>query len=254
MFDVQIRPDDSVRPQDHGMITDCVFQKSGENNDRNSKPPLAAWAVWEVFQESANAGFLADIYPSLLKYHRWWYSNRDHDGNDIAEYGATVHADHVNRDAVIEAAAWESGMDNAPRFDADYAIDILENRDKQGRPMGYSLSQESVDLNAYLYAEKTYLAKIARVLGHEDEETGFFHDIDIVYRRARVDRGKAIEGAISLWAGLASPEQASRVRDTLMDPNMPNTLMPFPTVSRDNPRYSPDEYWRGPVWLDQATD
>ena len=274
MFDFQIRPDDPVRPQDDGMIIDCVFQKSDENNDRNSKPPLAAWAVWEVFQKSANAGFLADMYPRLLRYHRWWYSNRDHDGNGIAEYGATVHADHVDRDAVIEAAAWESGMDNAPRFDADYAIDILENRDEQGRLMGYSLSQESVDLNAYLYAEKIYLAKIARVLGHEDDavrledeaarvadfvrthmwddETGFFYDIDIVHKRALIDRGKAIEGAIPLWAGLASPEQASRVRDALMDPNTFNTVMPFPTVSRDNPRYSPDKYWRGPVWLDQA--
>lgn len=31
-----------------------------------------------------------------------------------------------------------------------------------------------------------------------------------------------------------------------------NTPMPFPTVSRENPRYSPEKYWRGPVWLDQA--
>jgi putative isomerase len=37
-----------------------------------------------------------------------------------------------------------------------------------------------------------------------------------------------------------------------MDPHMFNTVMPFPTVSADNPRYSPDKYWRGPVWLDQA--
>ena len=31
--------------------------------------------------------------------------------------------------------------------------------------MGYSINQESVDLNAYLYAEKGYLASIAEELG-----------------------------------------------------------------------------------------
>ena len=274
MFDFQIEPDHPSRPQDDGMIIDCVFQKADENNDRNSKPPLAAWAVWEVYKKSANVEFLSEMFPRLLRYHRWWYSNRDHDGNGIAEYGATVHPDHASRDGVIEAAAWESGMDNAPRFDGDYGVDVLENRNAQGLLVGYSLSQESVDLNAYLYAEKTYLAKIARELRYDaeattleeealivadfvcthmwDEKTGFFYDIDITTKRPLVDRGKGIEGAIPLWAGLARPEQASRVRDALMDPHMFNTAMPFPTVSADNSRYSPEKYWRGPVWLDQA--
>ncbi len=274
MFHFQVAPDDPHRPQDDGMIIDCVFQKADENNDRNSKPPLAAWAVWEVYKSSRNADFLAEMFPRLLKYHRWWYSVRDHDGNGIAEYGATVHPAHVDHGAVIEAAAWESGMDNAPRFDGDYGIDVLENRNAQGILVGYSLSQESVDLNAYLYAEKMYLAGIARELGREDhaaaleeearlvadfvcehmwdDKTGFFYDIDIVTKRPLVDRGRGIEGAIPLWAGLARPDQASRVRDALMDPGMFNTFMPFPTVSADNPRYSPEKYWRGPVWLDQA--
>lgn len=44
------------------------------------------------------------------------------------------------------AAAWESGMDNAVRFDE--AV-LMKNNDK-----AWSLNQESVDLNAYLYAEK----------------------------------------------------------------------------------------------------
>ncbi len=274
MFDFQIEPDDPSRPQDDGMVIDCAFQKADENNDRNSKPPLAAWGVWEVYRESMNPAFLSEMYPRLLRYHRWWYSVRDHDSNGVAEYGATVHPDHIDRNAVIEAAAWESGMDNAPRFDGDYGIDVLENRDSQGTLVGYSLSQESVDLNAYLYAEKVYLAKIARELGREadaaaleeearhvadfvcehmwDDNTGFFYDIDIVTKRPLVERGKGIEGAIPLWAGLARPDQASRVRDALIDPRMFNTVMPFPTVSADSPRYSPEKYWRGPVWLDQA--
>ena len=76
----------------------------------------------------------------------------------------------MDDDAVIEAAAWESGMDNATRFDkegvgkGDDGVKVFENKNK-GKVVGYSINQESVDLNAYLYAEKGYLASIAEELG-----------------------------------------------------------------------------------------
>ena len=274
MFDFQIGAEDEERLQDRGMVIDCVFQSSAENNARNSKPPLAAWAVWEVYRITGEIGFLEEIYPKLVSYHDWWYRNRDHDGNGIAEYGATVHPDNWDRKSVIEAAAWESGMDNAPRFDEDYGIDVLPNRDEDGQLLGYSLSQESVDLNCYLYAEKGYLLKIAEVLGKTedarvyrqeaekvadfirtrmwDDETGFFYDVDIAGKRPLVERGMGIEGAMALWSQVADEEQASRICASLMREDRFNTRMPFPTASKDNPRYSPERYWRGPVWLDQA--
>lgn len=37
-----------------------------------------------------------------------------------------------------------------------------------------------------------------------------------------------------------------------MDENKFNTFMPIPTVSKNNKKYNPIDYWRGPVWLDQA--
>jgi len=55
MFDYQITDNDAVRPQDSGMIIDAIFynkdqQRGGDGgnwNERNSKPPLATWAVWQ---------------------------------------------------------------------------------------------------------------------------------------------------------------------------------------------------------------
>jgi putative isomerase len=39
----------------------------------------------------------------------------------------------------------------------------------------------------------------------------------------------------------------------MLDPDKFATFMPFPTLARDDPRFSPIKgYWRGPVWLDQA--
>lgn len=92
-----------------GMIIDCIYTDPTENNARNSKPPLVCWAVNKIWEASADKAFLAEMYPQLLAYYKWWYDKRDHDRNGMCEYGAT--------DGTLEAAAWESGMDNAIRFD-----------------------------------------------------------------------------------------------------------------------------------------
>ncbi|WP_026212690.1 MGH1-like glycoside hydrolase domain-containing protein [Longispora albida] len=256
MFDFQ-RPD--------GMIPDCVFYNDpahggGNWNERNTKPPLAAWAVWQVYSASGDKDFLRRIYPRLVSYHKWWYAARDHDGDGICGYGATIDPANDTDEAIIEAAAWESGMDNAPRFDAATVSHTAA---------GHTINQESVDLNAYLFAEKDYLTRIARALRLTDSypaaaiatrirekmydpATGWFYDIDSVTKRPLVERGKAVEGVIPVWAGLASAEQAAAVRAALLDPAKFGTRVPVPTVSADNPAFDPVAYWRGPVWLDQA--
>lgn len=248
MFDYQ---------NDAGMIADVIYQDSKQNNWRNTKPPLAAWAVWEVQRASPDRGFLAQMYPQLRGYHRWWYAERDHDRDGLAEYGST--------DGTRIAAAWESGMDNAVRFD--------EARMLRNGEHAWSLNQESVDLNSFLYLEKLRLADIAQALGEPEEarrwraearalrdqvrkrmfnrDDGYFYDIAI-------DSGAPIrvmgaEGWSALWTGVATRSQARTVAARMLDPRKFATPMPFPTLAADHPEFSPVKgYWRGPVWIDQA--
>lgn len=326
LFDYQITKDDKVRPQDAGAIIDCIFYNQNEDrggdggnwNERNSKPALAAWAVENVYRQTGDKEFLKEMYPKLVAYHNWWYTNRDIDKNGIAEYGGMVHDvcynwidygyeagqviegvgtvdengfvyDKNNErvvcpDAGVEAAAWESGMDNATRFDLegngedDIGIKIFTVRNDAKKPVGYVINQESVDLNAYLYAEKGFLKEMAEELGYNDdakkyeqeakklgnyintqmydEETGFYYDVqtneDGSVKKLLVNRGKGTEGWIPLWAKCATQEQAAQVVQNMMDAGKFNTYVPFPTASKDNDKYNPSTYWRGPVWLDQA--
>ena len=310
LFDYQIQPNDYVRPQDAGAIIDAVFynvdnSRGGEGgnwNERNSKPALAAWAVYNVYKETKDIEFLKEMYPKLVAYHNWWYTNRDVDKNGIAEYGGMVHTAHykydeegnilkdesgkplIDDEAIIEAAAWESGMDNAPRFDKDgegtddKGVLVFENKNDKGEVVGYSINQESVDLNAYLYAEKGFLKSIAEILGYEedvikyekdaefvrnyvntkmfDEVTGFYYDLQTnetgSEKKLLVNRGKGAEGWIPLWAKMAPYEKADAVVKNILDSDKINLLVPFPTASKDNPKFAAAKYWRGPVWLDQA--
>ena len=242
MFDYQ-QPD--------GMVIDCIYTDPAENNARDSKPPLVCWAVDKIYEATGDKSFLAEMYPKLLAYHKWWYAKRDHDGNGMCEYGST--------DGTLEAAAWESGMDNAIRFDD---VKMLAN---EGYSDAWSMDQESVDLNAYLAQECRLLKKFADILGekfdapdHSEKVADYFFDKDrkFFFDRKLADRSFAgdpgCEAYTMLWTGLATPEQVKDMMPLLQDTAKFSTYIPFPTVAADNPKYNPRGYWRGPIWLDQT--
>jgi len=240
-----------------GMVPDCVFLDKAGNNWRDTKPPLAVWATLEIYRATGDKAFLAEMYDRLVRYHRWWFAARDHDHDGLAEYGST--------DGSKVAAKWESGMDNGVRFDA---IRMLKNGEGT-----WSMDQESVDLNAYLYKEKMDLAQVAAILGKTrdqaqwlkeaatmkaviqtrmfDKTRGYFFDTKL--GSGDPVRVYGSEGWTALWAGVATPDQARSVIRIMLDPGKFATLMPFPTLAADDPHFSPIKgYWRGPVWLDQA--
>ena len=242
-----------------GMIPDCIFRDTVLEafNRRDTKPPLSGWAIYEVYRKTGDTAFVNEMLPQLIKYHEWWYENRDPDGNGLCAYGST--------DGTRVAAAWESGMDNAVRFDSAKLIKVREH--------AWAFDQESVDLNAYLYAEKKYIALLAGVVGKKetekhyrakleplkkqirqrfyDRESGYFYDYNTATHKLVKVAGP--EAWIVLWAGLADEQQAADVVLKIMDSTCFNTFLPFPTLSAANPEFDPENgYWRGPVWLDQA--
>lgn len=364
MFDYQVEANDAVRPQDHGMVIDAVFYNKdsarngdgGNWNERNTKPALAAWAVWQVYKTTQDLTFVKEMFEPLLAYHGWWYRNRDHNNNGLIEYGATKHRFHNDAQGNISfslkvtgksqekyqqhcqpaeegwlscqglalyeqvlahgdyqaldigaqhGAGWESGMDNAARFGfinqtqltayakkhyqgnlsqakKDWQVRFFENRDSQGQLLGFSIDQESVELNAYLVKEKKILADMAALLKKDslkndllkdvntltrlinqcffDQETGFYYDLQISAKTLKplecqgkllTHRGMGPEGWSPLWAEAASIEYANQVVATMMSEKQFNTLIPLPTAALTNPAYDKDIYWRGRVWLDQ---
>lgn len=329
-----------------------------EWNERNSKPPLATWAAWRIHQVKPERQWLAEIYPKLVAFHHWWYRNRDHNRNGLAEFGATDHPEHndeqgrlkffierdvsaldestlvaqcralpdhqmecfgealyrqalqQNRSVQVPAqdgAGYESGMDNAARFgfidddqlrreadrhyngdlhaaQRDWRVGFYANRDEQQRLLGYSIDQESVDLNAFLYADKLLLAEMALQLGKPrdakswqaqaarlqqqlndcffDAESGFYYDRKMSEQgvdargcangELMTKRGRGSEAFAMLWSGAASAANAKRMMATLMRTDEFNTFVPLATASKNNPAYNPRIYWRGRVWIDQV--
>lgn len=242
---------------DKGMIADCIFRDTTieKHNWRDTKPPLSSWAIWEVYKSTNDTTFLKELYPKIVKYHHWWYTYRDYDKDGLCEYGST--------DGSLIAAKWESGMDNAIRFDK---CRIVEGTN-------YSINTESVDLNSYLVKEKEFLSKMAEVLNlpeHRkweqesddlsdrirkdfyDEKSGYFFDIDAETGEFLND-ALGPEGWTPVWCGIATKEQTAKVVEHMMDTHSFNTKVPLPTIDVSHPAFDPQNgYWRGPVWLDQV--
>lgn len=371
MFDHQIQKNDLIRPIDQGMVIDSIFYNTiperggdGHNwNERNAKPPLSVWAVWQIYQKDKNnIDFLKEMYEKISKFHRWWFVNRDCNRNGVAEYGGTIHPLHndfqgrmkysikTNNSSLISgcnqssvgiydcigikeynsaidsgdyeeissavkaAAAWESGMDNAARFGnidqnqlleyakkyhkgnfekarQDWEVKFFNSYSpKNNQINGFSLNQESVDLNSFLYYEKVLLSKIANLLGYSqesetyikeaeylknyinncmwDNETGFYYDRMIFNNesssmRIKIEwecspgvllkmRGRGTEAFIPLWANISTKFQATKIKEYILDKKEFNSFLPFPSDAFSNPAYGRDIYWRGRVWLDQA--
>jgi putative isomerase len=102
MFAYQIQANDSIRPWDEGYVPDVLAynlspERGGDGgnwNERNTKPSLAAWAVMKVYKTTGDKAWLEEMYPKLVAYHNWWLNNRDHNGNAVVEYGATLDKAH----------------------------------------------------------------------------------------------------------------------------------------------------------------
>ncbi|MND73795.1 Glucosidase YgjK precursor [compost metagenome] len=230
------------------MIADYIYTDHRENNYRDSKPPLAAWAVNAIYEADHDLSFVREMYDKLVLYHEWWFRYRDHNKNGICEYGAT--------DGTLEAAKWESGMDNAIRYDS---TQMLLN--EKG---AWSMDQESVELSAYLKLERKYLMHFAEMLGvpfREKKESylamDYFFDQERGYYFDRKLNGALIpcfgpEGWSPLWTGLATVPQAEAVVRVMQDTAKFASFVPFPTAALDNTKFMDRGYWRGPIWLDQV--
>ncbi len=224
----------------NGMIPDVIqdHRVLSHSNDYGidadiTKPPLAAWAMWKLYEVDGDRAFLDEMYDALVRSQRWWFAEHDSDRNGLCEY----------------AHPYSSGLDNNPLFD-----------DKR-------VPLETPDLNAYLVLQYDHLAKIALELGRADEAHEWTAAAEALMRRLVEMRWD--EDAGYFWAhyhdqplrirtpfnlfplitGRLPSAIAQRLVQHLTDPAQFWTHYPVPTVAQNDPTHDPNVMWRGPVWI-----
>lgn len=219
-----------------------------------SQPPIAALVV-RMLQLRLGARDLAEAwYPTLAANHAWWWAYRDPEGAGLVAYGTSDVGSGLYKGTKL-AAKDESSMDNSPVHD-ELALDAATG----------CLDGWDVGLNALLCLDAEMLGDLAQVTGRDPAPW-----------RAQVERHRTLI-AERLWDGerqvfanrkkgggfvrsiaptsfypllcaAASPEQATlMVEGWLRDPERFGGRFPLPSVSRDDPAFADNVYWRGRCW------
>ena len=222
--------------------------------------PFFNWINWEIFQVSKDKKFLEEAYNSGSRYIKWIIENRDVDNDSTFEWGPYGLIENV-RD-------WYNAVF---QVSAERYLDI----DKED----ISDELECLDLTLMVIKETRSLSRMARTLGKDnesaewfkranqltnllnermwDDTTGFYYSVNRDdhgwYFMTRDLRRQEIIGFLALWAEAAPEERAEQLIETLTDTTKFWRRYGVPTLSADDPWYSPNvDYcckWNGPVWL-----
>lgn len=237
---------------------------SGTSPDR-SQPPVGAYAVWKNYERNQDREILEWAYPRLKLWHEWWFKNRgdgqawrdgNHDG--LLEWGSDKGSTpSVGGRGNLQTAKWESGMDDSPMWD-----DVTYN------PSSYTMELDDVGLNSLYALDSECLARIASILGNEEDSRRFTAD----YKRIKAAMQQKLwnekdgiyenlywDGHFSnrlsptnfypMLAGVATPDQAKRmVQEHLLNPKEFWGTYVIPTISRSDSVFTDQFYWRGDIW------
>ena len=241
-----------------------VDAANGTSPDR-SQPPVGAYIVLKNYERNADIEQLRWAYPRLRKWHEWWLADRgdgqpwrDGNHNGLLEWGSDRGGTYsVGGRGFLVQAKWESGMDDSPMYD-----DVAYN------PKTYTMELDDVGLNSLYALDAECLAKIAAILGYEDDKRRFVAEYDRVKSLVRkllwneqdgIFENRYWDGHFSrrlsptnfypLLAGIATPAQAKRmVREHLLNSREFWGKYVIPTISRNDPAFQDQYYWRGDIW------
>lgn len=239
-----------------------VSQGTGRVTLDGSQPPFASLIAWQLYQRHGDDWFLADAFPVLLSWNRWWWRVRRNGpllcgGSTVAESDSPSIQD-VPRIGQHFGATCESGADDHPVF-SDIPFDTDTGL----------LRAWDVGLSSEYGLDCEYLARIADVLGHAAERdelaargqgvteaiAGTLWDDDrgiFAYVFTDTEQPTASLSPMNFFPMLAgvgdSGQVESMVTRHLRNPEEFGGEWVVPVSPRNDPRSANDSYWYGRVW------
>jgi putative isomerase len=216
----------------HGALPDEVRETIREFT--YSKPPIHGWVLAQMMRHGSfsDRSHLEEAYGPLVKWTEWYFRYRDSNHNGLPEYNQGN----------------DSGWDNSTVF-------------LKGVPV------EAPDLSSFLVLQMDTLSTMAEKLGKTDESAQWRQRSDTLLKQLlarfwkndhfvaiRTQDDSVIESEslllyipIILGNRLPTDVQNNLVQG-LMRPGRFRTAHGFATEAIHSPIYTPDGYWRGPIW------
>lgn len=221
-----------------------------------SQPPVCSLMLWKLWRHTGADDLIELGYRRLLRSHDWWFTHRDGNKQGLMGWGTSAGVgDGLYRSTKLGAKN-ESSMDNSPIHD-----------ETKFDPATGCLDAADVGLNALLVVDAEVLASWAKSLGDQATADRLLERAAELRQRIQThlwDESRAIF-ANRRWSGafvrsvaptsfyplLAAAADAGQQRDlcaALSHPLKFGGKWRLPSVTRDDPAYHDNVYWRGRIW------
>lgn len=222
-----------------------------------SEPPVGAILILDMYKRFHDKWFLEEVYDELLSWNRWWAAERSIKG--YLAWGSDKVPDSLRTidQFNIVAARLESGLDNSPMYDS---IPFNEHT--------HTMELADVGLMSLYIADCRAMEEMARVLGrkadakelHERGEkyatalAGLWDEKTGIFLNKRTDNGEFSHRLsptlfYPLLAKVATQPQAERMmKEHYFNPNEFYGEYVIPSISRNDPAFHDNDYWRGRIW------
>lgn len=217
-----------------GFIPNSTFP----GDDTRSQPPYFSMMVRDLFEKTGDKAWLSGAVSALRKEYQFWMEKR------ITPTELNRHFHHAPNDyllnffstALVDRLGFDPNLPEPTRLTiaANYLGEAETGWDFTPRFSGRCGDFNPVDLNSNLYLYEKNFAWFAGELGDGDaaaweakaarrrsliqehlwdEKRGLYFDFD--YQSAAHSPIPSLAAFHPLWTGLATPEQARRMRDQL---------------------------------------
>ena len=206
-----------------------------------TQPPILAWELLNIYNETKDAGILEETYAKLEKFTGYFERKRMHKKTGLffwkADYKVTI------------CRAGESGLDNSPLYDGDkvqLSCDLsvfMGNAYESMEKIASILNKSKNELDVWKKKYDKTVSAINKYLW--SEKNGFYYDREI--NGGLVDV-KSVTGFFPLFAGAVPKTRLKKLLVHLKNKKEFWRAFPLPTIAADSSLYAKD-MWRGPTWI-----
>ena len=203
-----------------------------------SNPPVASYVIWKVFQLTGDEELLREAMPQLLRWHNWWSSTRDPNGNKVLSWASAEETGMAEHPLYQQA---QRDDDSGLLMLDDVALTSLWLLDAVAL-MRMALHLDDMELSTRLESEVQEVADRMNLMLW-DQNLGIFNSVDWDLRPVGQ---RSATTFLSLIGGVPTGIRAHRLVTEHLEQEF-NTPYLVPTLAGDDPLFAEQQPWRGRV-------